>query len=77
MAHKPFIFAAGEYTMSVRFSADVDAIFADLGIEVEKVRAINSGLVIDRFDRPPGDVVVRATICTTMAVQVEEAALAA
>jgi hypothetical protein len=48
--------------MSAQFSADVRALFADLGIEAEKVVAIKSGLVIDRFDRPAGSAPVRDTI---------------
>ncbi|GAB3159653.1 hypothetical protein [Amycolatopsis sp. NPDC004378] len=63
--------------MSVQFSADVHALFEDLGIEVEKVRSIKSGLVIDRFDRPSGGGAVRATACVSVAVAVEEVGLAA
>jgi hypothetical protein len=48
MAREAFIFATGEYTMSAQISADVRALFADMGIEFEKTA---TGLVIDRFEQ--------------------------
>jgi hypothetical protein len=48
--------------MSAQLSADVRALFAEFGIETEKVVAIKSGLVIDRFDQPAGSVPIRDTI---------------
>ncbi|WP_410642150.1 hypothetical protein [Amycolatopsis sp. lyj-346] len=42
-------------------------LFEDLGFEVEKICAVESGLVIDRFDSRPGETFVRASICGTRA----------
>ncbi len=53
--------------MSANFSANVRVLFEDLGFEVEKICAVESGLVIDRFDSRPGETFVRASICGTRA----------
>ncbi|MEV6647264.1 hypothetical protein [Amycolatopsis sp. NPDC051371] len=53
--------------MPTQFSVDVRALFADLGIETEKVVAIKSDLVIDRFDRPAAAAPVRDSIGLTFA----------
>lgn len=37
--------------MSARISADVRALFADLGVEVENADSIETGLVIDCFEQ--------------------------
>lgn len=63
--------------MSVQFSADVHALFEDLGIEVEKVRAVKSGLVIDRFDRAVEDGLARAKSSTCWAYPEYDVELAA
>ncbi|MEU0532501.1 hypothetical protein [Amycolatopsis tolypomycina] len=63
--------------MSAQFSADVRALFTDLGIEVEKVGAVKSDLVIDRFDRHGGSAAVRDSIIWTRIDVPVEAGLAA
>ncbi|HEY3467304.1 MAG TPA: hypothetical protein VGL47_19390 [Amycolatopsis sp.] len=51
--------------MSAQFSADVRVLFADLGVDVEKVGSVKSELVIDRFDRHGGSAAVRDSIVWT------------
>ncbi|KDN18852.1 hypothetical protein [Amycolatopsis rifamycinica] len=50
MASETFTFATGEHIMSATFSANVRTLFGDLGIEVENTSAVETGLVIDRFE---------------------------
>jgi hypothetical protein len=51
--------------MSARISANVRALFADLGVEVENADSIETGLVIDCFEQwgSRAGSVVRASTC--------------
>ena len=65
--------------MSAHISADVRALFADLGVEVENADSIETGLVIDCFEQWGGvaGAGVRATTCPTNIDALRDVELAA
>lgn len=65
--------------MSAHISADVRALFADLGIEVENTDAAETGLVIDCFEQWGGHAgpAVRASTCVTNIDALRDVELAA